>query len=444
MTNQTPQNSRPPKDERQDELIAVLVALGAIGTIFFWGFNRIGNGTKFASQLEGTPLAAEVDGDQGSLLASGADGSQNEGGFLGALGLGDGDASSDRSSAGDGINGDANTGPLNNAGLASIGTAVGGSVLMSPGGSDSDIDATDTATADAGADATDEDATAGDATAEDTVDETVDAESGVNANDTTAESTAAGEEQIAAADLDDNSQDAAESLTDSEDGEEDPAPDEDASSEANNEEEEPAELAVDVPVEGFSDIDKDYWASPFIEGLRQKNVATGFVGGNFEPDTPVSRSQFAAQIYRAFAQDSDTRELDYSDLPSSHPQYAAIGEVTKSGFMSGYPEGDFRPNDKVSKLEVLIALASGLDLNVPSDPENFLSNYYGDVSQIPDWAFPKIAAATQAGLVVNYDDLRSLNPSQPATRAEASAMLYQALVNLGEAPEVESDYVVKP
>ena len=125
-------------------------------------------------------------------------------------------------------------------------------------------------------------------------------------------------------------------------------------------------------------------------------------------------------------------------------RYDAVGQVTKSGFMSGYPEGDFRPNAKVSKLEVLVALVSGLDLDVPRNPEDVLSDYYGDVSDVPEWAVPKIAAATEAGLVVNYDDLQSLNPSTPATRAEASAMVYQALVNLEEAPKVESDYIVNP
>ncbi|NET09276.1 MAG: S-layer homology domain-containing protein, partial [Symploca sp. SIO2B6] len=154
--------------------------------------------------------------------------------------------------------------------------------------------------------------------------------------------------------------------------------------------------------------------------------------------------QFAAQIYRAFAQGGGSRELDYSDVPTNHPQYEAIGQVTKSGFMSGYPEGDFQPNNNVSKLEVLLALASGLNLAVPRDPEGVLQSYYKDVDQIPSWAVPKIAAATEAGMVVNYSDLTVLSPNQSATRAEAAAMLYQALVSNGKAPEVTSEYIVQP
>lgn len=409
MTNQTPPNSPPPRerDERQDELIAVLIALGAIGTIFFLGFNRIGNDPKFADQLEGNPIATAVDGAQDSI--DGDDG--NDGGLLSAVGVADGDGNGDRPAP----NGDTNTdtGQTNTPDLGSVGTAVGGSVLINSG--TSDTDATDSETA--SADLEDTDATDSETASVDVEDTDV-------------------EEPVASA------EEAEEAIaSDVETGD---------TSEADVAEVELSDLATDVPAEGFSDIDQDYWASPFIEGLRKNDVVTGFVDGNFAPDSPVSRSQFAAQLYRAsqkyeeFAKAENAPALSYTDIPASHPQADAIGLAAKTGFMSGYPEGDFRPNDKVSKLEVLVALTSGLDLKVPDNPEDVLRNYYGDASDIPAWAVPKMAAATDAGLVVNYNDLRSLNSSRSATRAEAAAMLYQALAYLGETPEVESDYIVVP
>lgn len=375
MTNQTPPNSRPPRDERQDELIAVLVALGAIGTIFFWGFNRIGNDAKLVAQSDGNPIAAV---DERDGFFAGADDTSDDEGISGVLGTADDEEKGDRP-----VNEDsaADTRQANSSGLGPVGAAVGGGVLMNSVG--------------------DADAAEPDAEPEKVVEK------------------------------------------------EEPAPEVE---EANPDdgEVELSDLATDVPVEGFSDIDDGYWASPFIEGLRENEIATGFVGGKFSPDTPVSRSQFAAQLYRAgqkydqFAQEKASTALSYSDIPSTHPQVEAIGHATKTGFMNGYPEGDFRPNDKVSKLEVLVALTSGLNLDVPSNPQEFLGDYYGDVSDIPDWAIDQIAAATNAGLVVNYNDLQSLKPKRPATRAEASAMLYQALTSVGEAPEVESEYIIAP
>lgn len=382
MTNQTPPSSRPPRDERQDELIAVLVALGAIGTIFFWGFNRL-TAPKVAL-LDGG-ATSELGDRSDSFLADGEDtGLELAAGPLGGvLGEGQGD---DGTVA---LDTDGADGPLLDPTVGAVGTAVGGSVLLNSG---------------------DAEAKAPDAEADEVDADTADADEGLT-DDTAA-------------------------------GVEDAEPEE-------VEEVEPPELAVQSPEQAFPDIDADYWASPFIEGLRQKDIATGFVDGNFEPEKPVSRSQFASLIARtqndgALPKVEDAEALSYSDLPQSHPQFDAVGQVTKSGFMNGYPEGDFRPNDSVSKLEVLVAIISGLELDAPSDPEGVLQEYYGDVDQIPDWAYPKLAAATEAGIVVNHNDLQSLKPERAATRAEAAAMLYQALVSLDEAEAVDSEFVVQP
>ncbi|MEM9215707.1 MAG: S-layer homology domain-containing protein [Cyanobacteria bacterium P01_F01_bin.150] len=409
MTNQTPPNSRPPIDERQDELIAVLIALGAIGAIFFWGFGRT-NDAKLATQLEENPIAAAVDGEQDGFLTTSGD-NDNESGFLSALNLAGGDGDDELTDAAS--SDDTTVGSPNNSNIGIAGAAVGGSALVNS--ASAEAAESDTSELEGG----------------DTSDTDTDGLSEVNDEQ---------EETLASDQLD--------SSTDNTDAADADAADADAADADDVGEVELSDLATDVPTEEFSDIEQDYWASPFIEGLRENNVVTGFVGGKFAPDSPVSRSQFAAQLYRAdqkydtFAQDSNAAALVYSDIPPSHPQADAISQVAKTGFMSGYPEGDFRPNDRVSKLEVLIALASGLNLDVPANPDEVLRNSYGDSSDVPDWAVPKIAAATAAGLVVNYDDVRSLSSSKPATRAEASAMLYQALVSLDEAPAIDSEYIV--
>ena len=439
MTNQTPPHSPSPRerDERQDELIAVLIALGAIGTIFFWGFNRIGNATKFAAQLEGNPIATAVDGDQDSLDVN--DDNDNGGGFFRPVDVADDDGNGDRPVTNGGTN--TNAGQTNTPGLGPVSTVVGGSVLVN---SDRpDTDATDSETASAEVEGTDVEGT--DVEGIDV--EGIDVE-GTDVEGTDVEGTDVEGTDVEGTDVEGTDVDAPVASTEEEEIASDVETDDTRASDVA--EVELSDLATDVPAEEFSDIDQDYWARPFIEGLRKNDVVTGFEGGNFAPDSPVSRSQFAAQLYRAsqqyeaFAQDENVAALFYSDIPASHPQADAIGLATKTGFMRGYPEGDFRPNDKVSKLEVLIALTSGLKLTVPDNPEDVLRDYYGDASDIPEWAVPKMAAATDAGLVVNYNDLRSLNSSRPATRAEAAAMLYQALVNLGETSEVESDYIVVP
>ena len=61
---------------------------------------------------------------------------------------------------------------------------------------------------------------------------------------------------------------------------------------------------------------------------------------------------------------------------------------------------------------------------------------YSDSSQIPNYAVPAIAAATERRMVVNYPNLDRLEPNRTATRAEVAAFIYQALVYSGNPPEV--------
>ncbi|MGK7888448.1 MAG: S-layer homology domain-containing protein, partial [Leptolyngbyaceae cyanobacterium] len=204
------------------------------------------------------------------------------------------------------------------------------------------------------------------------------------------------------------------------------------------------DLAEEVPAEAFADVAPQYWATPFIEGLRQQGIATGFVGGGFEPDTVISRAQFASQLDRAFSNNERSPQPNYSDVPEDHPQYDAIVRMTQSGFVQGYDVGTFLPDKQVSRMEVLLALVAGLELTPSAEPDATLKATFQDSDTIPLWAVDAIATATELELVVSPDNPATFDPSKPATRAEAAAMLYQALAYMGEVSPVESEYIVRP
>ncbi|MEO1068708.1 MAG: S-layer homology domain-containing protein, partial [Cyanobacteria bacterium J06638_6] len=67
---------------------------------------------------------------------------------------------------------------------------------------------------------------------------------------------------------------------------------------------------------------------------------------------------------------------------------------------------------------------------------------FTDLSALPVWAAPKVAAAADNALVVNHPAPDQLKPAQVATRAEIVAMIHQALVQQGKLPPVESEYTV--
>jgi uncharacterized surface protein with fasciclin (FAS1) repeats len=191
----------------------------------------------------------------------------------------------------------------------------------------------------------------------------------------------------------------------------------------------------------FTDVSSDYWALPFIQALSARNIITGFPDGTFKPNQPLTRAEFAALIQKAFNQ-NPVRQLSaggFRDVPTNYWAASAIQEAYETGFLSGYPGDVFQPNQQIPKVQAIVGLTSGLGLTTNENASNILSTYYTDSSAIPNYAVNNVAAATQANIVVNYPNVNQLNPQVPLTRAEAAAILYQALVRQGQVQPLASN-----
>lgn len=188
----------------------------------------------------------------------------------------------------------------------------------------------------------------------------------------------------------------------------------------------------------FPDIQNN-WAAPYIRALAARNIISGFPNGTFRPEEPVNRAQFAAIIAKAFMPTPEQPPTDFTDVPENFWGRRVIRTVASSDFLAGYPNKTFQPNQKIPRVQALVSLASGLNLQ-PGDPQ--LLSTYTDASRVPSYAKPKVAAATREQIVVNYPNRQQLDPLENATRADIAAFVYQALVNAGKADPIESPYVV--
>ncbi|MBD2309883.1 S-layer homology domain-containing protein [Chroococcidiopsis sp. FACHB-1243] len=191
----------------------------------------------------------------------------------------------------------------------------------------------------------------------------------------------------------------------------------------------------------FADVDPNYWAYPFIQALASGNAIAGFPDGTFRPEQPVSRAEFATMIQKA-VNPTPVRQLSpsgFADVPADYWAASAIATAYEGRFMDGYPDNTFQPNREIPKAQAITALANGLKLTPSESATNIVNTYYTDATQIPTYALAPVAAATQANVVVNYPDVKTLNPQAPLTRAEAAAHLYQALVRLGKAQPVPAN-----
>ena len=196
----------------------------------------------------------------------------------------------------------------------------------------------------------------------------------------------------------------------------------------------------DADIPSFSDI-QDHWAAEFIRRLSSLNLITGFADGSFKPDAPLNRSQYAALIVKVFNPNPIRPATQFMDIPSDFWASAAIQTAYRGGFLSGFPDQTFHPQQTLRRIELITSLVSGLAIPKAEDQETVL-NIYQDRDTIPTYAYSAVAAATKAGLVVSYPNSALLQPKQPATRADATAFLYQALVKKGRVNAIESPYIV--
>ena len=194
----------------------------------------------------------------------------------------------------------------------------------------------------------------------------------------------------------------------------------------------------------FSDVPDKYWARPFIVALVDRKIFADSTDNKFRPDEPMTRAELARLIQRMSDDKEPIRKpIDFKDVTDKSPVAPAIDHTVTTGYLKGYPNNEFRPDKNIPRVEVILALASGLNLKRSAKASKTLQ-IYTDRTKVPKWAVDKVAAATEAGIVVNHPKRTLLQPNRTATRAEVAVMIYQAMAKKGQVPAKASEYVVNP
>jgi S-layer homology domain len=187
----------------------------------------------------------------------------------------------------------------------------------------------------------------------------------------------------------------------------------------------------------FTDIDT-HWAKACISQLVERNIVKGYADGTFRPDSTITRAEFAALVYAVFPDAPPARvSLSFVDVTESHWAKTAVEWAYQRGFFSGYPDQTFRPDLPIPRVQAIAVLATALHYSSPPTSEETLQQYFDDASAIPDYAKGAIAASTLKSLIVNYPNVRQLQPIKAATRGEVAALWCQALA----IPSVPPQYV---
>jgi len=173
-----------------------------------------------------------------------------------------------------------------------------------------------------------------------------------------------------------------------------------------------------VPSVEFSDI-ASHWAKESIDRAVKLGIVNGYQDGNFRPENVVTRGEFAVMLSRALQLEGEGDPLSFNDLDGI-PAWAQshVARAVAAGLIGGFEDGTFRSAGNLSRaqLAVMIARAADLKLN-EADAVTFSD---GDV--IPAWAQKEVAAAVKAGLIQGKEG-NIFDPHATATRAQALTLI---------------------
>jgi hypothetical protein len=182
------------------------------------------------------------------------------------------------------------------------------------------------------------------------------------------------------------------------------------------------------------------WAEPFIKVLIDKNIIVGYPDGTFKPDQPVTRAEFAALLNKAFELPPIRESRAFRDVPANYWAAAVIDKAYRSGFLAGYPNKTFAPNQNIIRIESLVSLTNGSKLQPDGSPDR-VDELFADAAQVPDYGRNALLAATQkcVSVSLSYPVNKNYDPNRIATRADVAASIHQVLVAAGRLPALASD-----
>ena len=101
----------------------------------------------------------------------------------------------------------------------------------------------------------------------------------------------------------------------------------------------------------YNDMKEGAWYTCAVSTLSKMGIIKGYEDGSFKPDASISRAEFAA-IAARFDPDGDKTPATFSDV-SSHWAKDEISIAANHGWIKGYEDGSFKPDQKITRAETM-------------------------------------------------------------------------------------------
>ena len=157
-------------------------------------------------------------------------------------------------------------------------------------------------------------------------------------------------------------------------------------------------LDKDVPITvTFSDVPADAWYAEAVNTLASLGMVEGYADGTFRPDNTITRAEFVT-IAVGFADLEIDGEARFTDVARNAWYYPYIADACAYGWIGGYPDGSFRPDNTITRAEVTVIVNNMLGR---AADERYVDRHEDELRQFGDlteahWAWYPIAEAVNS------------------------------------------------
>ena len=191
-----------------------------------------------------------------------------------------------------------------------------------------------------------------------------------------------------------------------------------------------ADYKLEQGPDSYPDLPANHWAYEAVTFLTDKQIVVGYPDGYYRPDQKVTRGEFSTMVIKALGlYEKETPQIfDYKDT-QEHWAHRNIQVASYYGLLKGYPGGYFYPNQDVTRMEALQIVLNALSPeNINSEQAKHFVSIYKDYSEIPDWALIAAGQCQMLGLVYNTPGHEyTLEPMRPATRGELARFVFNMM-----------------
>lgn len=183
----------------------------------------------------------------------------------------------------------------------------------------------------------------------------------------------------------------------------------------------------------FSDVPKTHWAAATIYDFANAGYMKGYEDGSFKPNQPTTRGEAAVIMARTMGiKLATTSRPEFKDVLENHPYYAAIAKLTELHVLEDGPY--FYPNAPLKRSEIskMIARAYGVEV------DNRNKSEFRDLKQ-DFWAKNYIESLADVNIVKGVTATK-FEPNQNVTRAQIALLTKRGMAFKKQIDSFEKAY----